>query len=430
MDRKITDILPPKKGRFVKKIIREVEEREEPIVSEEKEERRKKPSLPPKITGVIVAFIVLVLAAGFSYFYLSQAIIDFWPETQTLNFETKITADTTRETADFDEKIIPGKVFEKEKTLTKIFYSSGKVQKENKAAGTILVYNEYSTDDQPLVPTTRFVSSDGKIFRTPERVTIPGGHYEQGKFVPGEINITVVANEPGSEYNIEPSTFSIPGFAGSALYTKFYARSFQPMTGGFSEEVPQITEEDLESAENILSKQAKEEVEELLKNDLGQQVISEFEFSNKAIKTEVIEIFTMAQAGDEAEEFNYQVKVKSETIIFKSKDIEGLVKEYILPQVPEGKKVYEDSLSINYDPETTNLESGKMVLSLDISIKAYSDVNMVALKPGLKERSQLEAKIFLEEQPGVDKVKVKLWPFWVLKVPGSEDKIKFNLNVD
>jgi len=58
MDRKITDILPPKKGRFVKKIIREVEEREEPIVSEEKEERRKKPSLPPKITGVIVAFIV------------------------------------------------------------------------------------------------------------------------------------------------------------------------------------------------------------------------------------------------------------------------------------------------------------------------------------------------------------------------------------
>ena len=202
------------------------------------------------------------------------------------------------------------------------------------------------------------------------------------------------------------------------------------MTGGFSEEVPQITEEDLESAENALSQQAKEEVEELLKNDLGQQVISEFEFSNKAIKTEVIEIFTLAKAGDEAEEFSYQVKVKSETIIFKSKDLEDFVKEYILPQIPEGKKVYEDSLNINYDPETTNLESGKMVLSLDISVKAYSDVDMAALRPGLKERSQLEAKIFLEEQPGVDKVNVKLWPFWVSKVPGNADKIKFNLNID
>ena len=430
MDRKITDILPPKKGRFVKKIIREVEEIEEPIVPEEKEERQKKPSLPPKITGVIIAIIVLVLAASFSYFYLSQAIIDFWPETQTLNFETKITVDTIRETADFGEKIIPGKLFEKEKTVTEIFYSSGKVQKENKASGNILVYNEYSADDQPLLATTRFVSSEGKIFRAPERITIPGGHYEQGKFVPGEINITVVADEPGSEYNIEPSTFSIPGFAGTARYTKFYARSFQPMTGGFSEEVPKITEEDLESAENALSQQAKEEVEELLKNDLGQQVISEFEFSNKAIKTEVIEIFTLAKVGDEAEEFSYQVKVKSETIIFKSKDLEDFVKEYILPQVPEGKKIYEDSLSINYDPETTALESGKMVLSLDISIKAYSDVDMTALKPGLKERSQLEAKIFLEEQPEVDRVKVKLWPFWVLKVPSNADKIKFNLNID
>ena len=136
MDRKITDILPPKKGRFVKKIIREVEETEEPIALEEKEERQKKPSLPPKITGVIVAIIVLVLAASFSYFYLSQAIIDFWPETQTLNFETKVTADTTRETADFGEKIIPGKLFEKEKTVTEIFYSSGKVQKENSQSGS------------------------------------------------------------------------------------------------------------------------------------------------------------------------------------------------------------------------------------------------------------------------------------------------------
>ncbi len=410
MDRKITDILPPKKRKFVKKIVREVEEIEEPIVS----------SFSPKIISISAAIIVLVLAAGFSYFYLSQAIIDFWPETQTLNFETEVIVG----------EVIPGKVFEKEKTVTEIFSSSGKVQKENKAAGTVRVYNEYSTDDQPLVATTRFVSSEGKIFRILERVTIPGGHYEQGKFVPGEIDVAVVADEPSPEYNIEPSTFSIPGFAGTARYTKFYARSFQPMAGGFSEEVPQITEEDLESAENTLSQQAKEEVEELLKNDLGQQVMSEFEFSNKAIKTEIIEIFTLAKAGDEAEEFSYQVKAKSETIIFKSKDLEDLAKEYILPQVPKGKKVYEDSLNINYDPETTDLELGKMVLSLDISIKAYSDVDMTALKPGLKERSQLEAKIFLEEQPGVDKVNVKLWPFWVLKVPGNADKIKFNLNID
>jgi hypothetical protein len=420
MDRKITDILPPKKRRFTKKIEGEIKEEKREIFPEKKEERQKKPSVPPKITGLISTLIILALGAGFSYFYLSQAIIDYWPETQTLKFETKVTVGD----------VIPGKVLEKEKTTTEVFSSSGRVQKENKAEGTIRVYNEYSTYDQPLIATTRFISSEGKVFRTPVRVTIPGGHYEKGKFVPGEIDIKVVADEPGPEYNIGPSTFSIPGFAGTARYTKFYAKSFQSMVGGFSEEVPQITEEDLESARNALSQKAKEEAEELLKNDLAEEVMSEFEFSDKSIKTEIMETFTLAKVGDETEEFNYQVKAKSETIVFKTKDLKDFAKEYILPQVPEGKKLHEESLKINYDPETIDLESGEMILSLNISVKVYSDVDVTVFKPGLKGKSQLEAKIFLEEQPGIDKVKVKFLPFWVAEVPDNTDKIKFNLNID
>jgi hypothetical protein len=203
------------------------------------------------------------------------------------------------------------------------------------------------------------------------------------------------------------------------------------MTGGFIEEVPQITKEDLETAKNILTKRAKEESESALKNELREEKISsEFNFLERAIETEIIETFSLAKAGETAEDFNFQVKAKSETLLFKKTDLENFAKELILSEIPEGKKLYQESLKIDFSPETINLNSGKIILSLEISAKIYQDIDIPNLKNGLRKRSLPEAKLFLENQPGITQVKIEFWPFWVKKVPDNLDKIEFNLRVD
>lgn len=445
MSKKVIDILPPKERVFKKpeEVSGLAKKEAEALVLPPKEQKSflkiKKPEISFKKsklkipalsrqTGLIFAVPILILIFGFCYFVLSEADIQIWPETENINLETKLTIEKGVQ-LNLADKIIPGQIIEKEKTLSDTFVSSGKIFKKEKAEGTIKVYNAYSTLPQVLVAQTRFVSADGKVFRTPAKVTIPGGRYEGGKLVAGEIDIKVVADQPGPDYNIGPSVFSIPGFAGTEKYTKFFAKSFQSMAGGSLEEFPQVTEEDLRKAEDVLSKKAKEDCKADLEAEL-QSRASDVIFADKAIQTEIIDSFSLAKAGTESKDFNFQVKARLVTLVFQKKDFDDFVVTFIESNTPEGKKIHKESIKIDFFPDTTDLKSGKMTLSLKISAKLYTDINVADFKKGLTGKTAVQSETVLESQPGVVEAEVKFWPFWVRKVPQDLDKIKFRLRID
>jgi hypothetical protein len=421
--RKVIDILPPEES------VADSQENEPEEAVPLEEIPRKKTAGSRK--GLIFSFIILILLGVFSYLTLSKAEIDLWPKTKTLSLGKELTVSRKAEQVDVLSGVIPAQVFQKEKQITSVFQSSGETLKEEKAKGFLTVYNAYSTSPQILVATTRFVSAEGKVFRTPVMVTVPGGTYEGGKLIPGEVSIEVVADQPGPDYNINPSIFSIPGFAGTDRYTKFYGRSFESMTGGLREERALVTKEDFDKAEKLLSEQAKKECEELLAGDLQSEEVSSrfYYFANESL-TKITEKFSLATVGDESEEFKFQVKASCETLLFQKEDLLSFVKDSVISQIPQGYELYEESLKTDYALQTIDLEAGEIVLSLDISAKAYSGIDISNFKNALSGKSLLETKLFLESQPNITKVNVKLWPFWVRNVPEDLDKIEVNINID
>ncbi|MCJ7786611.1 hypothetical protein MUP06_00110, partial [Patescibacteria group bacterium] len=247
--------------------------------------------------------------------------------------------------------------------------------------------------------------------------------------------------EAGEDYNIKPSTVALPALAGSPLYTTIYGKSFSSMTGGFKGEVSQVTQEDLEKAENILASQLFEEGSKALKNDLqSDKNSSNFILLNETQCQEITEALSSAKTGEETQVFNFQVKVYSKTLVFKKSDLEDFAKEFILSQTPQNdlelnsfwlkKKIQTESLKIDFNPESIDLKSEKIVLNLDITAKIYPDINEIILKKALFGKSLRETQILLEEQPQATKVQVKFWPFWVKKVPQGMGKIKIKLNID
>ena len=383
-----------------------------------------------EMAGGILA--ILILAFLFCYFtpphLWGGAEIEIWPETESLTFETKATIDREGKNVDVSNKVIPGKTIVVEKTVSEEFPSSGEILKEKKAEGIIRVYNAYSTSSQALVSNTRFISAEGKLFRSLEKVTIPGGKYEGGKLVPGELDVKVAADQSGPEYNITATTFSIPGFAGTAKYTKFYGKSSENMTGGLREKVPQVTQEDLYLAQKTLEERALKESDTALKEKISSDPL--LVLLKEAQASEILETFSLARPKEELEKFNFQVKAKSEALVFNTKDVENFIKDFILSQIPESKKLHQESLKTNELPETINLKTGKIILSLKAEAKIYSDINQTDLKKNLGRKSLAEAKIFLENQPHVTKTQVKFWPFWVKKVPEDADKIEIKLRID
>ena len=191
----------------------------------------------------ILALVLSLFCVSVIFLHLgARAEIEIWPKAESFSAQSDLLVDEKISKADFSKEMIPGFSFSKEKTISQEFSATGILGKEGRASGQIRVYNNYHLP-QTLVATTRFISADGKLFRSKEAVNIPAGQY---------LNVEVEAAELGPEYNIKPSTFSIPGLLGSPRYTAVYGKSFSSMEGGYVGEASQVTKNDLEKAKDNL----------------------------------------------------------------------------------------------------------------------------------------------------------------------------------
>ena len=416
MAQKVIDIFPPKK----------IKEHHPSPFKEEIRREGKPISLKGKKgnflkKGLVFLSIFFIFIFIVFHFFLARAEIKIWPKTETFNTDEKITVDGKSDQLDLLSKVIPGKVFDVEKTISEEFSSTGKLSK--KAEGVIRLYNAYSAQSEIWQTGTRFVSNEGKLFLAKNKINVPGAQIKDGKITPSFVDVPVVAAQGGSDYNIGPSNFSIFIYRGTPRYTKFYGESFKAMKGGG--ETYQVTKEDLEKAENILLEKAKIEAEAALKNKIPEG----FTFSDKAVETKILEKSSSVEAGTESEKFNFQVKAKSTTISFKTKDIEDFALLFIAPQVPEGKKFYRESLRIEYLSETLNLESERAILSLKISGKIYPEVDLNSLRKALTAKSLTEAGALLENQTEITHYEIKLSPPWLKRIPDKLEKIKIELRI-
>jgi len=411
MTKKIFDIIPPKEG-FKEKLLKPLPKRESEVLI--KKEKIKSPT--PLIIKIIpISILLIIIAGGFFYFSLAKAKIEIWPETKVSNLNVKITVDKLIKQIDILTKNIPGTIFEtNEMNITQEFSSSGEIKK--KATGTIRVYNNYSSSSIAFRASTRFMSDSGLVFQSEDKVVVPGK--------PGYIDVKVVAVEPGVNYNIGPATFSIPGLAGTPLYTYFYGKSLSPMVGGGTG--LKVLQEDLDKAKEILTEKALNNCQVALENKITQDFI----LLEDASECEVTDAFSPVKAGAEVENFIYTVKIKGRILSFKTQDIKKFAEDFILSKSPENNVVDDVSLKMDYSVDSLDLNSGKMVISMQLEGKTYSNINQEIIKESLKDKSSKESELLLENQPEIKEASVKLWPFWANKVPDSLDKIEIRLNLD
>jgi hypothetical protein len=181
-------------------------------------------ALRSRYTLWFVATISLVFCL-FAIFYLfSKATVTVNPKMQDviLNENFSANKDGGTEILPFNLMVISG---EENKTIQ----TTEEKDVSEKAQGTVLIYNAFSSASQRLSIDTRLEGSNGKIYKTKKAVIVPG---MKGS-LPGSIEVGIYGEKAGAEYNSSPLDFKIFGFKGTAKYAKFYARSKGEITGGF-----------------------------------------------------------------------------------------------------------------------------------------------------------------------------------------------------
>ncbi len=406
---------------------RETDRRSDPIPSD-----HPKRNAPPTDGGhvgskarfwffLFIAASTLSLLGTGAFLFLPKAEIVVTPNSSSQSVEMEF--EGKRNDA-VSSKEIPVRLIEKEMEVTVSMETSGDSSGNGeKAKGAITISNDFSSEPQPLVATTRFEAADGKIFRLVRGVTVPGVSETGGKKEPGVIEAEVVADESGESYNIDASTFTIPGLKGTPKYTKFSAKSKEKMSGGSSQ--GESKNRAISSADII---RAKAEAEQKFRSDLESALRSDISENERVlIPSAVVTMVGTAshpQVGVAASSFEYVSKWTGKIFVFSEDDLRaksvGILKER--SGVGEGVEVRD--ISFEYGEATADYEKGLLYIRVRVTTLFVPTIDTASLRDDFLGKGSGEIREALGKYPEIKKIEINLRPkFFSFSVPKNPSRV-------
>ncbi|MEZ6209372.1 MAG: hypothetical protein R3B64_02260 [Candidatus Paceibacterota bacterium] len=293
--------------------------------------------------------------------------------------------------------------------------SDGSTTDSQSATGKVILYNAYSSTKQNLLIDTRLINEDGLIFKTKKAVVIPGYTKDGSVITPGQIEVEVYAEKPGAEYNIDLDDFKFVGFQSNKdKYEKFYARSVTPMTGGTSGLVYTLSDSKRDEVIVGMVIELTSRVETKLINDIPEGYIMLEPTFN--LEDPIIE------STDNYTDINIPQKVTlSGSIIAVSEDVlisngqNEDVKDTTLYNLKEGSNVNIEVSDVQDNIVSTQVNG-------TFTIRGVVDELSVADQLAGIDKSQVPEFILNNTQ--IDKIDLKLRPFWRRSLPSDASKVK------
>ncbi len=379
-----------------------------------------------KLGIAALIFIGLLGLAFVVCFVLPRAQVVINPKKEKVSFETNIIVDKNINSTNAEMSEIAGQFLEIEKMDSREFSSTGEKDVSEKAKGKITIYNQYSSEPQTLVRTTRLQSTSGKIFRLTNTVTIPGAVINEGKIVASSKEVDVEADVAGAEYNIGPDEFKIPGFEGTPKYTAFYGKSTQVMSGGAKGKMKVATQNDITGAINIVTLELKDKALEAFKAI----VPADLKLVDGAQSLNVVESSSSIKANQPGEKFTVTVKIKVSGIAFKENEALSLIERSVGNKISENKTLLFSTIKATYKTSKLDLKQGILMLDCNVEADSISSFDEQKIKDELAGKSEADVKKYLSSLPDIETAKIIFWPFWVKKVPADKDKIKVTTQIN
>lgn len=378
---------------------------------------------------IFFSIISIFSVAGVgAYLFLPKADIHVKLKvtTQKSDFEFDGSSKTTAYSA--ESKTIPVRMVEADQEISHSFKATGKASlADQKARGSVIVYNEYNADPQTLVASTRLLSQDGKVFRLLSGVIVPGMTTVNGKLAPGAIEAIVTADQPGQEYNIAATTFTIPGFEGSAKYAKFYAKSSSVMSGGgvSGSDVAAVSDRDIAEAKKTIEAEAKDTAVSIVSQDLadGEKALSE------ATDVAIVSSSTSPQSGAVTETFEYRVKIHIRTLVFSETDLKKMIITLWAQQnTTKGVFVSPSTVDLQYGEPTADFSAETLLINVHAVGHSEASLDEAQLKSDLLGKNESDLAILLQKYTQVDAISIGLWPeFLSGRVPTRASRVTLTI---
>ncbi|MCF7835852.1 MAG: hypothetical protein K9M15_01905 [Candidatus Marinimicrobia bacterium] len=431
----IRDIITKKQTPRVNSPVKNKERKEEIVLKKEsqksflnknnwtRKEKQIKTKSPKRKKGkaifAMLIFTLMIILGIKTLNILAKTVVQLIVHKEVVSVDTAI---KLGKSGSFD---LPLETIEIQGSKQKTIKATGVEEAETKASGQIVIYNSYSSKNQTLIATTRFETPEGKIYRINKSVVVPGAKVDGGSIVPSSIEVTVYADEPGEEYNIGLTDFTIPGFKGDSRYEKFYARSKTEMTGGFKGEVPTISNEDFLKIKKELQASLKEELIKKAKLQTPDDFLLHTDTINVTFLDRELQNSIYSQDNNKMEFVIEEKATLFAPLFSKNKLSEVLAGKYLGEDFKNTIKIV-DPAKLTFELISGENDANTMIFKLVGEIEFVWLIDEEKLKEALiasaKEDSSNIFGIF-SEYPSIDSASVIFKPSWWKFFPNSSRQI-------
>lgn len=390
--RTLDDIIPPSRRRET-----------EPLSNSTGSEH---PSKFPFTTLIAIVLVIVASLGALSYF--SSAKIEVTPNTVSAAVQSSFTSQKST-------GALPYEIITAEKIASQSVKGSGTKTINSSASGTITIYNT-QTKAQKLITNTRFATASGLVFRIHSSVTVPSGTTSK----PGSVTAKAYADQTGSSYNIAPTSFTVPGLAGTPQASQVYARSSAPMTGGASGTVPVV--------DATLETQTRSALIAALTPDLL-----------ASIQEQIPHGYALLQGAATTTYQEFSPEPSSTTGMIDVKE-QGTMTAIVFPNSALAKAIASSVSGIGYNGEPLTLSStdGLQLMATnglpDTQASSFSfiitgtaplvySVDHARIAAAVSGKSRSEAEVALTNYPEVKRAIIILRPFWRQTFPEDPSSI-------
>ena len=351
-------------------------------------------------TTLLVGLVVVLGTIGV-LFYFSGARVEVTPNTATAAVQGSFTA--TSGSGD-----LPYVLISAQKVASQAVSATGSKTVSEAASGTITIYNAQSKV-QKLVTKTRFATASGLVFRIHSAISVPAGTADK----PGSVSAKVYADQPGDSYNVGPSSFTLPGLAGTPQAALVYAKSTEAMTGGASGTIPVV--------ESALENTTRTSLQAALAPELTTALQSQIPAGYVLLSGSTATTFTALQTAS------------SDTTGMADVKEQGTITAVVFPNAALASSIANTISGLSYQGEPVTLastngltlnasalpsaEQTTFTFSLTGNATLSYTVDPTRIAAAVAGKNRQEAEVALTNYPEVKRAVLILRPFWKTSFP-------------
>lgn len=411
----------PSVGTFGQKIIDEAEEKKESVqaVSKNEVEKRhnqkeEKPKVSKKIIGLFGGGIFFLgLIFGWLNYPVAKILITPKTEEVATEFASSILEGSAQES-------ISGEYLEIAKEKEQEFTTTGKKDVGEKASGTAILSNSYSTTPYTVVAGTKLVTA-GKNFITQNAITVPG--FTAPPLVAGTASVTVVAEQPGEEYNIGPTNFTVSG-APTSAFGSISASSSTTFSGGAKKEVQVVSGQDIENAKKALSEELFSQATTEINNTKGNKELIE-----NSMQSEITSFTTNLEKNAEATKFTAKIKTSSWALVFEKSDLEKQAKNKLNEKAGTSKELLEEGFLVNASYVSGDKNSKKVNFKAIAKGFFATKIDKENLKKELTGKTETEITEYFNGNSEILEVKTEFSPKFLNGFLKKARKVEILINI-